>query len=63
MKWLSVKNVLEIHKRSLAESGGDPGIRDPSMLESAVAQPRARFGARISTRALPTRPQPWHSLW
>lgn len=43
MKWLTLKTVLEIHDRSILESGGDPGVRDRGLLESAVAQPRARF--------------------
>ena len=44
MKYLSLKTVLAIHERSLEEYGGDAGVRDPGLLESAVAQPRARFG-------------------
>jgi death-on-curing protein len=44
MKYLSLKTVLAIHERSLEEYGGDPGVRDKGLLESAVAQPRARFG-------------------
>jgi death-on-curing protein len=44
MKYLSLKTVLAIHERSLEEYGGDPGVRDQGLLESAVAQPRARFG-------------------
>ena len=44
MKYLSLKTVLAIHERSLQEYGGDPGVRDQGLLESAVAQPRARFG-------------------
>ncbi len=46
MKWLTVAKVLQIHERSLEESGGDPGIREPALLDSAVAQPRARFGGK-----------------
>ena len=46
MKWLTVKKVLEIHDRSLLESGGDAGVRDQGLLESAVAQPRARFDGK-----------------
>jgi death on curing protein len=46
MKWLTVEKVLAIHDRSLLESGGDPGVRDQGLLESAVAQPRARFGGK-----------------
>ena len=44
MKYLSLKTVLAIHERSLQEYGGDAGVRDQGLLESAVAQPRARFG-------------------
>ena len=46
MRWLTVEKVLEIHERSLEESGGDPGVRDQGLLESAVAQPRAGFGGK-----------------
>jgi death on curing protein len=44
MKYLNVTQVLRIHARSIELFGGDPTIRDPGMLESAVAQPRAAFG-------------------
>lgn len=41
--FLSVRDVLEIHKRVIAEFGGDPGLRDRGLLESAVAMPHATF--------------------
>jgi death on curing protein len=46
MKYLNVKRVLRIHARSIEQFGGDPTVRDRGMLESAVAQPRARFGGK-----------------
>ena len=46
MKYLSVRQVLAIHARSIDQFGGDPTIRDLGLLESAVAQPRARFGGK-----------------
>ncbi len=46
MKYLSVKQVLRIHARSIEQFGGDPTVRDLGMLESAVAQPRASFGGK-----------------
>jgi death-on-curing protein len=46
MKYLNVKQVLRIHARSIEQFGGDLTIRDPGMLESAVAQPRAGFGGK-----------------
>jgi death-on-curing protein len=32
-------DVLEIHRRALARSGGAPGIRDPEGVEAALARP------------------------
>jgi death-on-curing protein len=46
MKYLTVKQVLAIHARSIEQFGGDPTVRDRGMLESAVAQPRASFGGK-----------------
>ncbi len=44
MKYLKVKHVLRIHGRVIEQSGGDTGVRDLGLLDSAVAQPRAGFG-------------------
>lgn len=44
MRYLTVKEVLEIYARVMAQSGGAVGIRDLASLESAVAQPRMTFG-------------------
>jgi len=38
--WLPVHVVEAIHERQIAEHGGDSGIRDRGLLESAVARPR-----------------------
>ncbi len=38
MEWLSKKLVLAIHARQIAEHGGDDGIRDEGLLESALAR-------------------------
>jgi death on curing protein len=46
MKYLNVEQVLAIHARSIEQFGGDPTIRDPGLLDSAVAQPRSRFGGK-----------------
>jgi len=42
--FLTVDHVLAIHRRMIDEFGGDPGMLDPGLLESAVAMPAARFG-------------------
>ncbi|MDE0444515.1 MAG: type II toxin-antitoxin system death-on-curing family toxin [Gammaproteobacteria bacterium] len=38
--WLSQAAVLAMHERLLAEHGGTAGIRDPGLLDSALARPR-----------------------
>ena len=36
-------DILEIHKRSIEDYGGSQGIRDASLLESAIARPFQTF--------------------
>jgi death-on-curing protein len=38
--WVDKREVLVIHDRQLAEHGGGAGVRDESLLESALARPR-----------------------
>ncbi len=40
MKWLRRDTVLAIHMLQIAEHGGDDGVRDAGLLESALARPR-----------------------
>ncbi len=40
--WISKDVVLALHARQVAEHGGDAGMRDESMLESALARPLQR---------------------
>ncbi len=42
--FLSVEAVLQIHQRVIEEFGGDLGLRDRGLLESAVAMPQSTFG-------------------
>ncbi len=44
MKYLTPQQVLFIQSRLIAETGGQHGLRDLSLLESAVARPQATFG-------------------
>ena len=46
MRYLTLAETLELHRRILAESGGSAGVRDLGALESAVAQPLASFGGQ-----------------
>ena len=40
MRFLALGEVLALHRRILAESGGTPGVRDLGAIASAVSQPR-----------------------
>ena len=42
-KWLTVHMVLAIHDEQLAVFGGAQGLRDPGLLESALAKARDRY--------------------
>jgi death on curing protein len=40
--WVDASVVLAVHDEQLAEHGGASGVRDPDLLESALARPRNR---------------------
>lgn len=42
-RYLTPQQVLFIHARLIATTGGEHGIRDLGLLESAVARPQATF--------------------
>lgn len=46
MRYLSISEILELHERLLAASGGASGIRDLNALESSVSQPHVSFGGQ-----------------
>jgi len=39
--FLTLDEILEIHQDQINRYGGEAGLRDPGLLESAVAMPRA----------------------
>ena len=41
--YLTAEQVLFVHYRLMNETGGEHGVRDLGLLESAVARPRATF--------------------
>ena len=45
MRYLTLGEVVTLHQRLLAQSGGAAGVRDLGLLESALAQPKATFDA------------------
>ncbi|NJL55753.1 type II toxin-antitoxin system death-on-curing family toxin [bacterium] len=44
IRYLTLAEVLKLHRRIVEESGGALGLRDVGLLESAVNQPRMTFG-------------------
>ncbi len=51
MKFLSVDEVLAIHAALVERFGGQNGIRDPGMLESALYRPQTGYYADLSEMA------------
>ena len=43
MRYLTLEQVLDLHRLVTAQSGGHTGLRDAHALQSAVAQPRMTF--------------------
>lgn len=44
IRFLTLVEVVELHRQIIGQSGGALGIRDRGALESALAQPRMTFG-------------------
>jgi death-on-curing protein len=43
LEFLGLEDVLDIHRLQMARYGGADGLREPGLLESALAQPQATF--------------------
>jgi len=46
IRYLSLAEVLQLHARIVADTGGATGLRDLGGLESALAQPRQTFAGQ-----------------
>jgi death on curing protein len=46
-RFLTKRLVLGIHRDQIEHFGGRPGIRDQTLLDSALEQPRATFGGTL----------------
>ena len=46
MRYLTLAEVIELHRRVIEQAGGAEGVRDLGAIESAVAQPQMTFGGR-----------------
>ena len=44
MRYLTLTEILDLHRRVIEQSGGAEGVRDLGAVESAVAQPQMTFG-------------------
>ena len=58
--FLSVEIVLQIHGRVVEEFGGDPGLRDRGLLESAVAMPQSTFAGKFLHASLAEKAAAYH---
>jgi death-on-curing protein len=54
VRFLSLAEVLELHRRIMQRSGGSEAVRDLPALESALAQPRMTFDGVDLYPDLPT---------
>ena len=50
--FLTLAQVLCLHARQIERFGGDPGVRDLKLVESAVAQPQQGFGGEFFHKTL-----------
>jgi death-on-curing protein len=46
MRFLTLGEVLALHRRILAESGGTAGVRDLGAIASAVSRPKVSVGGQ-----------------
>ena len=46
IRYLTLEEVLELHRMALEQSGGLAGVRDLGGLDSALAQPQMTFGGQ-----------------
>lgn len=42
-RWLTINEVVRLHEMQIRRYGGQPGIRDQGLLESAVLRPRNKY--------------------
>ena len=45
--FLAFDETIDIHARVVADFGGSPGLRDPGLLQSALAMPASAFGGQF----------------
>ena len=60
VQFLSVDVVIDIHSRVIDEFGGDHGLRDRGLLESAVAMPQSTFGGEFLHQSIGAKAAAYH---
>lgn len=61
--YLSLEQVLALHKAQIEECGGAHGLREKGGLESALARPQMTFGGEDLYKDVPEKAGAlWHSL-
>ena len=60
LTFVSVGDAIIIHRRMVDEFGGDSGLRDRGLLESALAMPKAMFGGDYLHVDLPSMAAAYH---
>jgi death-on-curing protein len=49
--FLTLEEVIDLHRQLVERFGGTAGVRDPGLLESALARPRSGYYASLSAQA------------
>src|ERR1043165_917580 len=47
IRFLSLNKVLRLHKWQIETYGGEAGLRDAGLLDSAIAMPKVTFGGQF----------------
>lgn len=58
--FLTKKEIQHIHMRVIEEFGGDQGVRDPGLLESAISIPQATFLGEYLHKDIPEMAAAYH---
>ena len=53
-RFLTFEEILKLHEEGLRLYGGETGVRDPGLVESALSQPRAQFGGQFLHETIPS---------
>ena len=46
-EFLDIDDIVEVQQHLIEKYGGEPGLRDPGLLQSAMAMPQAMFDGQF----------------